>query len=62
MEWQLILILVIAVPLILFPVAYVWYLNIGGLYSWVKESRKEEEPEKAKAKTKKKYGTAANRR
>lgn len=54
MEWQLILILVIAIPLMLFPVAYVWYLNIGGLYSWIKESSKEKEPEEEEARAKKK--------
>lgn len=40
MEWQYILALVIAVPVILFPVAFVWYLNVGGIVSAVKETRK----------------------
>jgi hypothetical protein len=31
MEWQFILALVLAIPVILFSAAYVWYLNIGGL-------------------------------
>ena len=31
MEWQAILALVVAVPVILFPVAFVWYLTIGGI-------------------------------
>jgi hypothetical protein len=53
MEWQIVLILVIAIPLMLFPVAYVWYLNIGGIYSWLKERRKEKEPEEARAVPKK---------
>ena len=39
MEWQIILALVLAVPIILFPVAYVWYLNIGGIYAAIRESR-----------------------
>ena len=39
MEWQLIVALVIAIPIILFPAAYVWYLNIGGIYAAVKEAR-----------------------
>jgi hypothetical protein len=39
MQWELIVALVIAVPIILFPAAYVWYLNIGGIYSGVKEAR-----------------------
>lgn len=39
MEWQLVVALVIAVPVILFPAAFVWYLNMGGLYAAVKEAR-----------------------
>ena len=38
MEWQMILTLVIAIPIILFPVAFVWYINIGGVYSLIKEA------------------------
>ena len=39
MEWQIILALVLAAPIILLPVAFVWYLNIGGMYAAVKEAR-----------------------
>jgi hypothetical protein len=39
MEWQIVVALVIAIPIILFPVAFVWYLNIGGIYTAVKEAR-----------------------
>ena len=39
MEWQIIVALLVAVPVILFPVAFVWYLNIGGIYAAVKEAR-----------------------
>jgi len=39
MEWQIIVALVVAIPIILFPVAFVWYLNIGGIYAAVKEAR-----------------------
>lgn len=31
MEWQLIVALVIMVPVILVPVAFIWYLNFGGM-------------------------------
>jgi len=41
MEWQFIVALVIAIPIILFPVALIWYLNIGGLVAMVRQSRKE---------------------
>jgi hypothetical protein len=40
MEWGFIVALVLAIPIILFPVAFVWYLNIGGMYAAVKEARK----------------------
>jgi len=39
MEWQIIVALVVAIPIILFPVAFIWYLNIGGIYAAVKEAR-----------------------
>ena len=39
MQWELIVVLVIAIPVILFPAAYVWYLNIGGVYAALKEAR-----------------------
>jgi hypothetical protein len=39
MQWELIVALVIAVPIILFPVAYVWYMNIGGVVAAIKEAR-----------------------
>ena len=39
MEWQIIVALVVAIPVILLPVAFVWYLNIGGIYAAIKEAR-----------------------
>ena len=39
MEWQFVVALVIAIPIILFPAAFVWYLNIGGIYNAFKEAR-----------------------
>lgn len=39
MEWQFVVALVIAIPIILFPAAFVWYLNIGGIYATIKEAR-----------------------
>jgi hypothetical protein len=39
MQWELIVALVIAIPIILFPAAYVWYLNVGGIYAAIKEAR-----------------------
>ena len=39
MQWELVVALVIAIPIILFPAAYVWYLNIGGIYAAIKDAR-----------------------
>ena len=39
MDWQLIVALVVIIPVILFPAAFVWYLNIGGIYTAIKEAR-----------------------
>jgi len=65
MQWELVVILVIAIPVILFPAAYVWYINIGGLALLFKEAREkrairkkskqELEYEKALIETVKKY-------
>ena len=40
MQWEFIVALVIAIPLILFPAAFVWYLNIGGIYAAIQEARR----------------------
>jgi len=39
MQWEFIVALVIAIPVILFPAAFVWYLNIGGVAQAVREAR-----------------------
>ena len=31
--------LVIAIPIILFPAAFIWYMNIGGIIHAAKEAR-----------------------
>jgi len=51
MEWQIVVALVIAVPVILFPAAFVWYLNIGGIAQAVREARAAREKKAATAKT-----------
>ena len=40
MEWQFIVAMVVIIPVILLPVAFVWYLNLGGLYVAVREARR----------------------
>jgi hypothetical protein len=39
MEGTLIAILVVAIPVVLFPAAFVWYINIGGIVHMVREAR-----------------------
>jgi len=41
MQWPVIVAIVLAVPIILLPVAFVWYLNFGGIYARMREARKE---------------------
>ena len=39
MQWEFIVALILAIPIILFPVAFVWYLNVGGIYAAIKDAR-----------------------
>jgi hypothetical protein len=39
MNAALIVALVVTVPVILFPAAFVWYLNVGGIVRAVREAR-----------------------
>ncbi len=50
MEWQILVALIIAVPVILFPAAFVWYMNIGGIVHAVREARAAREKKAATAK------------
>jgi len=40
MQALFIIVLVIAIPIVLFPVAFVWYINIGGIYAAIKEAKR----------------------
>ena len=51
MEWLTILALVVIIPVILIPVAFVWYLNIGGINAVLKEAREKRAASKKEAKT-----------
>ena len=39
MEWYIILALVLGIPIILLPVAFVWYLNVSGIYQVIRDMR-----------------------
>ena len=47
MQWELIVALAIVIPVILFPAAFVWYLNIGGIVQAARQTKKVTEAAKA---------------
>jgi hypothetical protein len=44
MEWQVVLAIVLGIPVILFPAAYVTYLDIGGIVAAVRGEREATRP------------------
>ena len=50
METGVVIALAIAIPMILFPAAFVWYLNLGGVFQAVKEARARKVTEKVTTK------------
>ena len=40
MQWEFIVALVLAIPIILFPAAFVWYLNVGGIFAAIRKAQK----------------------
>ena len=49
MEITMIVALVLAIPVILFPAAFVWYLNIGGIVQAVRNAKAAREKRAATA-------------
>ena len=39
MEWQIVVALILVIPVILIPVVFIWYLNIGGIIAVLMEAR-----------------------
>ena len=39
MDLTVIIALIVVIPLVLLPVAFVWYLNVSGLYRVISDSR-----------------------
>ncbi len=56
MGWQFIVAMVVIIPVLLLPVAFVWYLNLGGIYAAVREARAKRAVEKRAATEKVKAG------
>lgn len=38
MDWQIFIAMVVAIPVILLPVAFLWYLNIDDIFDTVKSN------------------------
>ncbi len=51
MQLELIIALAVTIPVVLFPAAFVWYLNIGGIVQAMREARAAREKKVATAKT-----------
>ncbi len=49
MEWQVILALVLVIPVIIIPIALIWYINAGGISVAMKEARARREARNAAA-------------
>ncbi len=49
MEWQMVVALAIAIPVIIFPAAFIWYLNIGGIVQAVRQAKAAREQKAAAA-------------
>jgi len=47
MQWQVVAAIAVAAPVILLPVAFVWYLTIGGAVAAAKEARQQKAVERA---------------
>ena len=41
MHWEVIVALIVMIPVILIPAAFVWYLNIGGIFHAVRQAQRE---------------------
>lgn len=40
MEWQVILALVLVIPVVLIPAALIWYINVSGIYTVIRETQR----------------------
>ncbi len=40
MEWWAIVLVIAAIPIIVFPVTFIWYMNVSGLYTVIREALK----------------------
>jgi hypothetical protein len=48
MHWEFIIALIIAVPIILFPAALIWHMNIRGIFGGLKKESQQRKQERNK--------------
>ena len=51
MAWQFILAIVLAIPIIILPVAFIWYINVSGLYKVMRDARERQKRRERTLKT-----------
>ena len=49
MDWQIVVALLVAVPVIIIPVAFIWFFNIGGVMTAIKDARAKRAAKKKEA-------------
>lgn len=49
MEWQIILAIALATPIVLLAAAFVWYVNVSGLYHVMRDAARRQQRTKARA-------------
>jgi hypothetical protein len=49
MEWQVVVALIVLMPVIILPVVFIWYLNVGGALTAYRLARKERAANQVKA-------------
>lgn len=47
MQWPVIVALAIAIPIIIFPVAFIWYLNIKGIRESIRKAHEQKQVREA---------------
>jgi len=60
MDWQFIVALLVAIPLIIFPVVFIWYINVGGVYHAIQEARQKRKAAQRQLLAEKINGTTCN--
>jgi hypothetical protein len=39
-DWSIILIVIVVTPLVLIPAALIWYINVSGIYTVIRETQR----------------------